>query len=384
MVDQPTPGAHTTEQDACAPDVCVIIVDDRPENLDVLEVLLERPGLRLLRAESGREALELLLAHDVALALLDVHMPEMDGFELAELMRGAERTRAVPIIFVTAATPAVERIFRGYEAGAVDFLFKPINPHLLQSKVNVFIELFRQRRQLAEQVEEHKALTRTAELLIGVLSHDLRTPLSAIVMASDILARLHAADDRTLQVASRITSSSKRMMRMIEQLLDFANARVSGRLPVRPVDVDLEELAHGALVEFETMRDRITLQASDETRGRWDSDRLVQVFANLIGNGLQHGRAGSPVHVAIDGSEQAVVTVRVSNDGEIPEARLSDLFSPFSRTASPTHGTGLGLYIVDSIVRAHGGTVDVTSAGGRTTFTVTLPRSGPSAARTTG
>ncbi len=384
MVDDPTPGPDTPEEDACDPDVCVLIVDDRPENLDVLQVLLERPGLRLLRAESGRQALELLLEHDVALALLDVHMPEMDGFELAELMRGAERTRTVPIIFVTAATPAVDRIFRGYEAGAVDVLFKPINPHLLQSKVNVFIELFLQRRQLAEQVEEHKALIRTAELLIGVLSHDLRTPLSAIVMASDVVARLHPGDERTLLVASRITASSKRMMRMIEQLLDFTNARVSGRLPVKPVDVDLQELAHAALVEFEAMRARITLEASGETRGRWDGDRLVQVLANLIGNGLQHGRPESSVHVTLDGAEPGAVTVRVSNEGEIPEARLPDLFSAFNRAASPTHGTGLGLYIVDSIVRAHGGTVEVTSTDGRTTFTVTLPRGGPSSGRTTG
>jgi two-component system sensor histidine kinase/response regulator len=367
----------TDTQDACSPDVCVLIVDDRPENLDVLQVLLERPGLRLLRAKSGPEALELLLEHDVALALLDVHMPEMDGFELAELMRGAERTRAVPIIFVTAATPAVDRIFRGYEAGAVDFLFKPINPHLLQSKVNVFIELFLQRWQLARQVEEHKALTRTAELLIGVLSHDLRTPLSAITMASDVIARLHPDDERTQLVSSRITSSSKRMMRMIEQLLDFTNARVSGRLPVKPGDVDLQELAQGSLVEFDAIRDRISLETTGETRGRWDGDRLVQVLANLIGNSVQHGTPDTPVQVVIDGDDPSVVRIRVSNDGEIPQARLPHLFSAFNRGASPTHGTGLGLYIVDSIVRAHSGSVDVTSGDGRTTFTVTLPRSGP-------
>jgi two-component system sensor histidine kinase/response regulator len=310
----------------------------------------------------------------VALALLDVHMPEMDGFELAELMRGTDRTRNVPIIFVTAATPAVERIFRGYEAGAVDFLFKPINAQLLQSKVNVFIELFRRRRQLAEQVEEHKALTRTAELLIGVLSHDLRTPLGAIEMASEILARAHPADAQTLDMTSRIKSSSRRMMRMIEQLLDFANARVGGRLPVRPADVDLEELCDGALYEFESARERIVLTAQGDTRGRWDPDRLLQVVSNLVSNALQHGERDTPVRIDVDGRDPDAITIRVSNRGTILPDEQANLFSPFLRTGSPTRGSGLGLYIVDSIVRTHGGTVGVDSADNQTTFTVRLPR----------
>jgi two-component system sensor histidine kinase/response regulator len=360
--------------DACGPDVCVLIVDDRTENLDVLEALLQRPGLKLLRASNGRDALELLLEHEVALALLDVHMPEMDGFELAELMRGTDRTRNVPIIFVAAATPAVERIFRGYEAGAVDFLFKPINAQLLQSKVNVFIELFRRRRQLAEQVEEHKALTRTAELLIGVLSHDLRTPLGAIEMASEILARAHPADAQTLDMTSRIKSSSRRMMRMIEQLLDFANARVGGRLPVRPADVDLEELCDGALYEFESARERIVLTAEGDTRGRWDPDRLLQVVSNLVSNALQHGERDTPVRIDVDGRDPDAITIRVSNRGTILPDEQANLFSPFLRTGSPTRGSGLGLYIVDSIVRTHGGTVGVDSADNQTTFTVRLPR----------
>ena len=105
----------------------LLVVDDRADNLDMLAALLEQPGVQLLQASSGEEALELLLQHEVALALIDVRMPAMDGFELAELMRGAERTRRVPIIFVTAATPESVRVFQGYEAGAVDFLFKPVD-----------------------------------------------------------------------------------------------------------------------------------------------------------------------------------------------------------------------------------------------------------------
>lgn len=133
--------------------VKLLLVDDLEENLLALEGLLRRPELQLLKAHSGTEALELLLTHDVALALVDVQMPEIDGFELAELMRGSERTRSVPIIFVTAGARESHRVFQGYDAGAVDFLFKPIDPHVLRHKVNTFVELYRQRQQLADQME---------------------------------------------------------------------------------------------------------------------------------------------------------------------------------------------------------------------------------------
>src|ERR1700761_4616703 len=128
-----------------------LIVDDLEENLLSLEALLRREGLRFLKARSGEEALEILLKHDVALALLDVQMPGMDGFELAEFMRGNERARHIPIIFLTAGTTDNQRRFRGYEAGAVDFIQKPIEPDILRSKAQVFFELYRQRRELQVQ-----------------------------------------------------------------------------------------------------------------------------------------------------------------------------------------------------------------------------------------
>ncbi|RYD42243.1 MAG: response regulator, partial [Verrucomicrobiaceae bacterium] len=127
-----------------------LLVDDLDANLLALEGLLERDGLQLLKARSGHEALELLLLHDIALALIDVQMPEMSGFELAELMRGTERTRTVPIIFLTAGVVDQQRRIRGYETGAVDFLPKPIDPENLRNKADTFYELARQREELKE------------------------------------------------------------------------------------------------------------------------------------------------------------------------------------------------------------------------------------------
>lgn len=159
--------------------VRVLAVDDIPENLLALEALLRDQGVELLQARSGIEALELLLVHDVALALLDVQMPGMDGFELAELMRGTERTRRVPIIFLTAVGTDERRRFRGYEAGAVDYLFKPVDPQVVRSKVEIFVELYRQRAELARQRDEHAAA------LARLTAHSDNSPLAIVEIDRD-------------------------------------------------------------------------------------------------------------------------------------------------------------------------------------------------------
>ena len=157
----------------------ILAVDDVPENLVALDALLTREGVELLQARSGVDALELLLKHDVALALLDVQMPGMDGFELAELMRGTERTRRVPIIFLTAVATDERRRFRGYETGAVDYLLKPVDVQIVRSKVEIFVELFRQRQELARQRDEHAAV------LARLTAHGDNSPLALVELDAD-------------------------------------------------------------------------------------------------------------------------------------------------------------------------------------------------------
>lgn len=155
----------------------VLIVDDRPENLLTLEGLLEQPGIEIIRANSGEEALAHMLDHDFALVLLDVQMPGMDGYEVAELMRGNKKTKHIPIIFVTAEVKGKAQVFKGYESGAVDYLFKPLDAHIFQSKVGVFIELFHHKealeqksleldQKLAELEELQQQLEQTNEQLL--------------------------------------------------------------------------------------------------------------------------------------------------------------------------------------------------------------------------
>jgi len=362
----------------------VLLVDDVQENLVALSALLHRPGLEILEARSGTDALELLLVHDFALAILDVQMPEMNGFELAELMRGAERSRHVPIMFVTAGTREQHRVFEGYESGAVDFLFKPIDARILRHKASVFFELHRQRQQLAQEIVERDRLVkklsetlRLNEMFYAALGHDLRNPLSAIVTGATLLG--HSGDDKTAAVAGRILTSASRIGTMIDQLLDLARARLAGGIPLSPAPVNLQALAEKVIAEHPSGdRPAIAFEAVGDLQGSWDGSRLAQALSNLLSNALQHGSAERQVTIRIDGRNPADVVITISNAGMIDPAILPHLFEPFrsGRASSRrSEGLGLGLYIVEQVVKGHHGAVQVrsTEADG-TTFELRLPR----------
>jgi signal transduction histidine kinase len=348
-----------------------LIVDDLEENLLVLESLLVRQGLEILKARSGREGLELLLVHDVALALIDVQMPEMDGFELAELMRGTERTSHVPIIFVTAGVREQKRVFRGYDAGAVDFLFKPIDPQILRHKTETFFQLHRQQQALA-------ATLRLNEELMAVVGHDLRNPLNVVLMTAEVLEQ-KATDPQTQKSVQRLKSSGLRMVQIIDELFDLTRARLGGGIPIERGPADAGAIARTAVAEFEATNPErsIRLESDGDLAGDWDGSRIAQILSNLIGNALRHGTRDRPVVVELRGTADDVV-VSIRNEGHISPALLPTLFEPFQSGPGPrtrAQGLGLGLYIVQQIALAHGGSVDVESDESHgTTFTVRLPR----------
>ena len=356
-----------------------LVVDDVEENLIALTALLSTENVQIHTARSGAEALDLLLRHDMALALLDVHMPEMDGFQLAEIMRGTERTRHVPIIFVTAGMRDQVRMFRGYESGAVDFLYKPIDPHMLRGKADIFFQLHRQKQQLARELHERTETLRLNEMFIAVLGHDLRNPLHAMMLSAHGINRV-STEEPVKQAATRIVSSGNRMSRMIEDLLDLARGRLAGGMQIVREPVDLAAVVGRVVRESQAAKPgrALELRQQGHFNGQWDAGRLAQVASNLIANALQYGDPQEPVIVELDGARENTVEMVVSNAGSIPKDLLPQIFDPFRGRSEPgrrSEGLGLGLYIVKELVEAHEGRVDVTSnPGERIRFSVRLPR----------
>lgn len=356
------------------PTATILIVDDVPQNLLAMEALLQRDSLRILKAGSGAEALELLLVHEVALALLDVQMPEMDGFALAELMRGTQRTRNVPIIFLTATPNDPTRSFQGYESGAVDFLHKPIDPHIIQSKVNVFIELHQNRMLLHSRNEMLERALKLNETMIAVLTHDLRAPLTVIMLCADAL-RAHVGDGPLVKTVATMEASTLRMGRMIAQLLDFSRIR-SDVLQLQLQEGDLASVANGVVNELRQAHPErsIEVTAKGSLRGLFDADRLGQVFSNLLGNALQHGASEAPIELTVDGSDADQLRITVRNAGEIPDDLLPRIFEPFKGANNRSRGLGLGLYIVEQFALAHGGHANARNVAGQAQFEVCIRR----------
>lgn len=374
------------------PPVKFLIVDDRAENLHAFSEILRRDGLQIVTARSGPQALEHLLAHDFALAIIDVQMPEMDGVELAELMRGSERTQHVPIVLVTAGAHERARLFRGYEAGAVDFLYKPIEPMVLRNKAETFFELFRQKQQLARQLEllregqdfqsrimqKLEETLRLNEMFVAAVGHDLRNPLAAVSTGARVIARL-SNDPEVQRLAATIRNGATRMQRMTSALFDLTRARLDGGIPIVRGALDLRPLAESVFQEHRLSAPTrsMILELVGNLEGRWDGTRLEQLLSNLLGNAVQHGSDGVPIRLELRGDAADEVTLVVSSGGLIPAELLPVLFDPFrGRARGPrSDGLGLGLFIVQQIALAHGSRVEVESSPeAGTQFYLRLPR----------
>lgn len=369
--------------------VYFLLVDDLEENLLSLEALLRREGLVLLKAKSGPEALELLLKHDVALALLDVQMPGMDGFELAEFMRGNERTGRVPIIFLTAGSADRQRRFRGYEAGAVDFLHKPLEPDILRSKAQVFYELYLQRRQLARQRDELKNYAdalkeadRRKDEFLAVLAHELRNPLAPIRYALEIV-RMSQDGKISEEIRGMMDRQVTHLVRLIDDLLDVS--RVSrGKIDLRKENVALQTALHAAVETsrpvIESGHHELALHIPDEPLLlNADVTRLSQVVSNLLNNAAKYTSPGGKISLSVRREENEVMIAVADNGVGIPEAMLPKVFELFTQVEKGIErsrgGLGIGLALASQLVELHEGSIKAESGGNGqgSTFTVRLP-----------
>jgi signal transduction histidine kinase len=375
------------------PDINVLLVDDLQENLVALEALIRAPERRIFTARSGDQALSLMIEHPFALAILDVQMPSMNGFELAELMRGTERTRAIPIVFVSAAGRELNYAFRGYESGAVDFLYKPLDPHAVRSKVNVFVELARQRQELQEAKAQLQRAVSMRDDFMSMIAHELRNPLNSVYLQAQLRRKILAGPkqpdaDSMLRMVERDERQIRSMVRLLDDMLDVSRAR-TGHLAIVPAQFDL---AASAQVVVEAIQEQakgsgvqLTLAAPQTLPIVGDEFRIEQVITNLLTNALRYG-GGKPVAVTVGMREQepeAFVSVRDQGMGIAP-ADQERIFEQFERTegAAQVAGLGLGLYIARQIAQAHQGRLEVRSAPGEgAEFILSLPLAAPGSAK---
>lgn len=409
----------------------ILMVDDQPTKLLSYETILSDLDENLIRAGSGREALEQLLKIDIAVILMDVSMPELDGFELAKLIRQHPRHEKTAIIFVSGVHLTDFDQLKGYQAGAVDYVSVPVIAEILRAKVSVFAELYRKTQQLErlndeleQRVEERTAeLHRRAEELqhlnaelarsnqerqllleseriaradaenavrlreqfLVIASHELKTPLTALIGYAQIFQkraqRTGNFTDRDIQSLERILKQAERLDRMMNALLDISRIE-HGRLRLENGPVDLNSLTYRIIDEIQTLSSRHSFDVQGSPEPLWilgDTLRLEQVLYNLLGNAMRYSPQGGVITTSIT-TQNETVRVEIRDEGiGVPAHDLPHLFERFYRASNVNtnniSGVGIGLYVVAEIIKQHGGTVTVESEEQRgSIFTICLPR----------
>ncbi len=372
--------------------VKILLVDNLKNNLLALEGLLKRDEIEILNAKSGTDALGLMIAHEFAVALIDVQMPGMNGFELAELMRGSNKTKNIPIIFVSATAKQPSFSFKGYESGAVDFLLKPLDTHAVKSKVNIFIELYQSQREQKELVTK---LTKTkAELeqavqirdeFMSIASHELKTPLTSMTLQAQLrrrnLQKEKPAAFTPERLAKMFDSDEKQLERithLIDDMLDISRIS-SGKLSMNFAPFDLcvlvSDLVERSSEQFVAAGCPIEVEVCQPVIGNWDRFRIEQVVMNLLTNAMRYG-AGKPILVQVTAAPAGAQLIVRDHGRGIAVENHERIFQRFERAVlgSEISGLGLGLYIVKQILDAHHGSIRVESELGQgASFVVELP-----------
>lgn len=371
-----------------------LIVDDLEENLLALQALLKDEKMKIFTASSGNEALELLLQHEFALALLDVQMPGMNGIELAEIMRSTSKTRQIPIVFVTAGGASAQKVFQGYEAGAVDFLHKPLVPQVVLGKIRIFLELYNHKKLLEKKIkklrdtENHlKNSLMMRDEFVSICSHELKTPLTTLKMNLQMQERnrkkMDSGDNLSVEKLDKFFRQSRnevdRMIHLVNDMLDMARVN-SGRFTLIKEEVEISSLVFEVVERLEPLMRENSCPThfiiKDEIRCMIDKFRIEQVITNLLSNAAKYA-PGSEVEVRVAHKEAEVeICIKDSGPG-ICKENQEKIFNRFERAVSQSStvsGLGLGLYISKEIIDLHQGKIILESELGKgTAFKVYLP-----------
>jgi signal transduction histidine kinase len=404
----------------------ILLVDDREDNLLAMETILESESYSFVKASSGRQVLKILLTQmDFALILMDVNMPNLNGFETASLIYERERLRHIPIIFITANNYGEDNIFEGYRSGAVDYIYKPINPDLLRAKVAVFIELYRknaqllaheqrliainknleleiqERRaseekvsalnlQLLQNVSRLEAANKELDLFAFMASHDLQAPLRKIRMFSDRLQTDYhkKLDEDGHAYLTRIQDGCRKMQLLINDILEFSKISVKKELFST---VDLNSVIENILLDFEDQIEQKNIRVTVDKLPLLCVNPILMnpLFTNLISNAIKYSRnnGGSFIHIRADSPDvikdfysrtnKNFCRIYIEDNGIGFEQKYAkEIFDMFRRLhpGSEFDGTGIGLALCKKIAEKHGGTISVNSAVNEgSTFILSLP-----------
>jgi signal transduction histidine kinase len=386
----------------------ILLVDDQPAKLLSYEAVLKELGENLISANSAESALEQLLKNDVAVVLIDVCMPRLDGFELAAMIREHPRFQKLPIIFVSAINLSELDKLKGYESGAVDYVPVPVAPEILRAKVSVFAELHRKTRQL-EQLNrelEQRVAERTAALeastvrlqesetrlqetdrrkdeFLAMLGHELRNPLAPIQAAAKLLRMDHLATTHHEKALDLVDRQVEHLVRLIDDLLDVSRI-TRGAITLRRERVNVADIVGRAIETnrplIDAKRHELRVEVpSHSVHVDGDITRLTQVVGNLVHNAAKYTDDGGEIRISVERRpEDAVIHVKDTGIG-IPSDMLSRVFDLFTQVERPLNrkqgGLGVGLAMVQRLVEMHGGRVTAQSEGiGRgTEIVVQLP-----------
>ncbi|MDH5720617.1 MAG: hybrid sensor histidine kinase/response regulator [Spirochaetia bacterium] len=351
----------------------ILIVDDKLENLITLEEILDDLPVEIITTQSGNEAVAISLEHEFAIILMDVQMPEMDGFETMKLIRRNELNAYTPVIFLSAIYSDDFYKIKGIEQGAVDFMTKPIAEKILIGKINVFLQMYEQKKTLEQKMKEITMLNRDMQHFSQILAHDLKQPLTGIIGFSELLL----TDDKILEneenhsMLELLHSSGKFMLEIIKDAIDLIKTQ-NEMVVYEPIDADLliAEIADS----FKTNTEHKKLEFQQDKLPRFISSRSLfrSMFRNMIGNSIKYNE-NDPVKITIHYRlNNGFHEFDISDNGiGIPAEKQKEIFQPFKRANenSKYEGSGIGLSIVQSALEKLDGSIEVKESGASgTTF----------------